>query len=168
MTQVIEIVVIGATGAGKSHVLEVIDRALHSEYGQHVQVASHELSIERFMGSPSSKPSVSDTIFSLREQSSAPTRKVDDLKVSIDTSEVTSALNKIEAIQGEAIAFTLDSLESAIRSTTDLLNDHAVFLAESNLSNVQRDGMRFVGEKLNSHLNRLLAAQLDRFASAST
>lgn len=164
MTQVIEIVVIGPVGSGKSHVLELIDRALHSEYGQHVQVTSHELSQERFMGSPGAKPNVAETVFNLREQGDVATRQVDKLTVSIDASEVTSALSKIEAIQGEAMAFAMDRLESAIASTISLINDHAVFLAESNLSDGQRQGMRFLGEKLNSHLNHLLAAQLKQVA----
>lgn len=70
MTQskLIEIVVIGATGSGKSHVLELIDRALRAEYGHHVQIASHDLSCERGLGSPGTKPRVSETIFSLKEQ----------------------------------------------------------------------------------------------------
>lgn len=68
MTKVIEIVVIGDTGSGKSHVLELIDKALRTEYGHHVQIASHDLSLERGLGSPGEKPRVSDTIFNLREQ----------------------------------------------------------------------------------------------------
>lgn len=164
MTQVIEIVVIGPVGSGKSHVLELIDRALHSEYGQHVQVTSHELSQERFMGSPGSKPNLSNTIFNLREQAPVSSSKSFDMKVSIDASELTAAVDKIEAVQGEAVSFSLDPLESAIASTISLMNDHAVFLAESNLSDGQRAGMRFLSEKLNSHLNHLLAAQLKRVA----
>nr|GFA33334.1 hypothetical protein [Tanacetum cinerariifolium] len=107
----------------------------------HVQVTSHELSQERFMGSPGAKPNVAETVFNLREQGDVATRQVDKLTVSIDASEVTSALSKIEAIQGEAMAFAMDRLESAIASTISLINDHAVFLAESNLSDGQRQGM---------------------------
>lgn len=55
----------------------------------------------------------------------------------------------------------LDRLESAIRETVSLLNEQAVFLAESSLDDVQKAGLRFVGEKLNSHLNHLLSIQLD-------
>lgn len=68
MTNVIEIVVIGSTGSGKSHVLELIDKSLRAEYGHHVQIASHDLSCERGLCSPGEKPRVSDTIFSLRER----------------------------------------------------------------------------------------------------
>jgi len=162
MTQVIEIVVIGPVGSGKSHVLDLLAKALRREYGVHAQITSHELSRERNLGNEPTKPCVADTIFNLREQGDAATRALDKMTVSIDTSEVNSALSKIEAIQGEAMAFTFDRLESAIASTISLMNDHAVFLGESNLSDVQRAGMRFLGEKLNSHLNHLLAAQLKR------
>lgn len=61
-----------------------------------------------------------------------------------------------------------DRLESAIRETVNLLSEHAVFLAESNLSDVQKAGVRFLGEKLNSHLNYLLSAQLDAVRKGST
>jgi hypothetical protein len=54
-----------------------------------------------------------------------------------------------------------DRLESAIRETVSLLNEQAVFLAESGLNGVQKAGLKFVGEKLNSHLNHLLSIQLD-------
>lgn len=74
----------------------------------------------------------------------------------------------VTAIQGEAMSFMLDPLEQAIASTITQLNDHAVFLAESNLSDVQRAGMRFLGEKLNSHLNHLLTAQLTKVTADET
>lgn len=162
MTQVIEIVVVGPVGSGKSHVLEMIDKALREAYGPHVQVVSRDLSEERALNSPGAKPDLTRTIFNLREQGEASSRALDTMTVSVDASEVTSALNKIEAIQGEAMAFTYDRLESAIASTVSLMNDHVTFLAESKLGNVDRAGIRFLGEKLNSHLNHLLSVQLKR------
>jgi hypothetical protein len=72
----------------------------------------------------------------------------------------TNSSEPAHAIEGEAMSFALDPLESAIASTVGLMNDHAVFLSESNLGAVDRAGMKFLGEKLNSHLNHLLAAQL--------
>ena len=162
MTQVIEIVVVGPVGSGKSHVLELIYNALRGSYGPHAQVVSHDLSAERALSSPGAKPDISRTIFNLRERGEVSAKVIDKMTVSVDASEVTSALNKIEAIQGEAMTFTYDRLESAIASTIGLLNDHATFIAESKLGAVGHGGMKFLGEKLNSHLNHLLAAQLKR------
>ncbi|CAB5583179.1 Uncharacterised protein [Pseudomonas putida] len=73
-----------------------------------------------------------------------------------------SHVEPLKAIEGMALGVSLDPLESAIRETVSLLNDQAVFLAESNLTEVQRAGLKFLGEKLNSHLNHLLGAQLKR------
>ena len=64
----INVVVIGATGSGKSHVLQVLNDALKSAYGPHAQVCSHALSAEQAMGSPGSAPVVSETVFVLSEQ----------------------------------------------------------------------------------------------------
>ena len=100
MTKVIEIVVIGGTGSGKSHVLELIDKALRTEYGHHVQIASHDLSLERGLGNPGEKPRVSETIFNLRERCTASVgdKSSGSLKVEVDTSAIDSALEKIEAL----------------------------------------------------------------------
>ncbi|QVL20203.1 hypothetical protein KH389_06330 [Pseudomonas qingdaonensis] len=64
-------------------------------------------------------------------------------------------------------AFTVDPLESAIRETVGLLSDHALFLAENNFSDVQRAQLKFLAEKLNSHLNHLLSLQLSRLSAGS-
>ncbi|WP_296257781.1 MULTISPECIES: hypothetical protein [unclassified Pseudomonas] len=163
MTQVIEIVVIGATGSGKSHVLELIDRALHSEYGQHVQVTSHELSLERFMGSPGSKPNVADTIFNLREKGSRDSSKNGDMKVSIDTSELTSAIDKIEAIQGEPMSFMFDPLEQAIESTARVMRDERDSALQT--SRLLGSGPTLIYQRLSLHLDSLLAEQLKRLTN---
>lgn len=67
----IEIRVIGPTGSGKSHVMETIEHALRDTYGPHTMVASHELSLERNLGSPGAKPSVKNTVFVITEQNEA-------------------------------------------------------------------------------------------------
>ncbi|MGE6387364.1 hypothetical protein ACQKEN_17070 [Pseudomonas sp. NPDC078416] len=161
MTQVIEIVVIGAVGSGKSHVLELIDRALHDEYGQHVQVASHELSRERYMGSPGTKPKVAETIFNLREQAPA-SGKLDELKVSVDASALTSAIDKLGAVQGEAVSFMLDPLEQAVESTVRVMQgerDQCSEISTTESGNVRTTSLY---ARLGKHLDELLAAQLKR------
>lgn len=165
MTQVIEIVVIGPVGSGKSQVLELIDRALRSEYGQHVQVSSHELSQERFMGSPGNKPNVAKTIFNLREQGEASSRALDKMTVSVDASEVTSALNKIEAIQGEAMAFTFDRLESAIESTARLMRDEWEHMAEISRTVSGDVPTTMLYKRLGDHLDTLLRVQIKRVST---
>lgn len=144
MSKVLEIVVIGAVGSGKSHVLEVIDNALRKAYGPHAQVVSRELSLERDLGSPGAKPDL-DTIFHLSERQP----------------EVREASSPVtEAISAQLGCVSVYPLESAIREAVGLLNEHAVFLAESGFNEVQKAGVRFLGEKLNSHLNHLLSLQL--------
>ena len=123
MTKVIEIVVIGGTGTGKSHVLELIDKALRAEYGHHVQIASHDLSCERGLGSPGEKPRVSDTIFNLREQGVDTGKTVGSLKIEIDTSDVDSALGKVEALQGFTTGYAIDPIESAITNAAQAANE---------------------------------------------
>lgn len=151
MTQVIEILVIGGVGAGKSHVLELIDRALHDEYGQHVQVASHELSRERYMGSPGTKPKVSETIFNLREQAPASGSQLKSgpqgtiaFKVDIDSAGIDDAIGKAEKLNSLTSSYLLDPLEQAIDQAARLIPD-----AEGELA-----------IKLVSHLDALLAQQL--------
>lgn len=153
MTQVIEILVIGAVGSGKSHVLELIDRALHDEYGQHVQVAAHELSRERFMGSPGTKPKVAETIFNLREQAPASGKQLKSdspgaiaFKVDIDSSDIDQAIGKAETLQRLTSSYVLDPLEWAIDQASRLAAD-----AEGELA-----------IRLGSHLDALLAEQLLR------
>jgi energy-coupling factor transporter ATP-binding protein EcfA2 len=146
MTKVIEIVVFGATGSGKSHVLDLIDRALRSEYGHHVQIASHDLSCERGLGSPGDKPKVSETIFSLKERGVVSGQLVSSLKVEVDTSDIESLVSKVEALQGFTAGFRLDPLEQAI--------DQAVRLAG------EAEGELAV--KLGCHLEALLGEQWKR------
>lgn len=151
MTQVIEIVVIGAVGSGKSHVLELIDRALHDEYGKHVQVASHELSCERGMGSPGTKPKVAETIFNLREQAPASANQLKSdmpgpiaFKVDIDSTGIDDAIGKAETLHRLTSSYVLDPLEQAIDQAARLVAD-----AEGELA-----------IKLSRHLDALLAKQL--------
>ncbi len=66
-----------------------------------------------------------------------------------------------EHVSPAEVCLSLNPLESAIRDVVGLLNDQAVFLAESKFTESQRAGVRFLGEKLNSHLNQLLKMQLD-------
>lgn len=96
MTQMIEIVVAGPVGSGKSHVLELIEKALCAEYGHHVQIASHDLLCERGLGSPGSKPRVSDTIFSLKEQGEVSFRKLGERRVTAE-SQSTATSNELKA-----------------------------------------------------------------------
>lgn len=59
-------------------------------------------------------------------------------------------------------AWEEDPLQAAIRETVDLINRQAEFLAESKLDSVQRAGLKFLAEKLNTHLNHLLNIQIQR------
>lgn len=144
MSKVIEIVVIGATGTGKSNVLAVIDAALREAYGPHTQVVSRELSLDRGLGSPSDKPSA-DTIFSLREQVSKPAESIGTLVFDIDTSGIDAATAKLkeleeagerywasrldsgslsaEELQGFTTGYAVDPLESAINNTVSAATD---------------------------------------------
>lgn len=149
MTKVIEIVVIGGTGSGKSHVLELIDRALRSEFGHHVQIASHDLSCERGLGSPGEKPRVSETIFSLKERGVVSGQLISNLKVEVDTSGIESALGKVEALRDCTAGFALDPLEQAIDQTVRLVAE-----SEGELS-----------VRLSRHLDTLLSEQLKRLTA---
>ncbi len=68
--KIIEISVCGPTSSGKSHVMNVIEKALIAEYGIHTQVSSYDLALER-SGSGSedgwNKPKPKNTVFILRE-----------------------------------------------------------------------------------------------------
>lgn len=68
----IEILVVGPVGSGKSQLLDLIDRALRSEYGRDVCIESPDLESERRMGSPGAKPDVTGVIFELKEAASLP------------------------------------------------------------------------------------------------
>lgn len=175
MTKVIEIVVIGDTGSGKSHVLELIDKALRAEYGHHVQIASHDLSLERGLGSPGEKPRVSDTIFNLRERGTASGggQSSGSLKVEVDTSAIDSALEKIEALgkdywrsqiasgsveelQGFTTGYAIDPLESAIEMAARLVSEHVTGSAPTCMT---------VLSVMTGHLELLLELQLKRLSS---
>ena len=176
MSKVIEIVVIGGTGSGKSHVLGLIDRALRSEYGHHVQIASHDLSCERGLGSPGAKPSVSDTIFSLKEQG-VPAGKATACEIkaglrnrsasrdaywahAVGSVPLCAQVKALTAIQGEAISFSLDPLERAIESTVRMLRDEHQQMADAG---AKQDSA--LCDRLGTHLDALLAIQLERVSS---
>ena len=151
MSKVIEIVVIGGTGSGKSHVLELIDKTLRDSYGPHVQIVSRELSQERALGSPGSAPS-SDTVFELKERRPVEHSATETLKIEVDTSGISSAL---ESIQG---CVQLDPLESAIASTAMLITDERERLAQAGLSNGRLIDM------LGEQMTRLLDSQYEKVA----
>ena len=182
MTKVIEIVVIGGTGSGKSHVLELIDKALRDGYGPHVQVVSRDLSLERGLGSPGAEPSA-DTIFNLKEQgvASGGGKSSGSLKVEVDTSAIDSALEKIEALgkdywrsqiasgsieelQGFTTGYTVDPLESAIESTTQIMRDEYAQLVDLSKPNGGEVGESSVFARMAQHLDKLLALQLKRLS----
>jgi energy-coupling factor transporter ATP-binding protein EcfA2 len=159
MTQVIEIVVIGGTGSGKSHVLDVIDYALRHEYGPDAQIVSHELSRERRMGRPGAKPCVPGTIFNLKEQGvAAAGQSLGGLKIEIDTSDTDSALGQVEALQGFTTGYATDPLESAISSTLAAIRDERESGSGLSLNDhFNRDATLSI---LGGHLIRLLELQV--------
>lgn len=161
MTQVIEIVVIGAVGSGKSHVMEVLARALRAQYGIHAQITSHELSLEKNLGHEPTKPRIADTIFNLREQAPAG-GKIGDLKVSVDASELTSAIDKLGAVQGEAVSFMLDPLEQAVESTVRVMQGERDQCSETSTTESGNVRTTSLYARLGKHLDELLAAQLKR------
>lgn len=178
MTKVIEIVVIGGTGSGKSHVLDVIDYALRHEYGPHVQIASHDLSCERGLGSPGSKPCVPDTIFNLREQG-APAGKATAVEIkeglrscsasreaywahAVGSAPLYARVEALTAIQGEAISFSLDPLEQAIESTARIMRDELERMAEISLPLGGDIPSSTLYSRLGTHMEQLLAEQLKR------
>ncbi|MCE0912054.1 MULTISPECIES: hypothetical protein [Pseudomonas] len=153
MSKVIEIVVVGGVGSGKSHVLELIDKALRDGYGPHVQIVSRELSQERAMGSPGAEPST-DTIFELKERRPAEHSASETLKIEVDTSGISA---RLDSLQGALLA---DPLESAIASTASLIADE-----RERLSELESPGYQLVGV-LSSHLDRLLDVQISRVVAA--
>lgn len=181
MTKVIEIVVIGGTGSGKSHVLDVIDRALRGEYGHYVQIASHDLAIERNMGSPGVEPVVSETIFSLREQGASTGKATaGEIKAglrncsasrdaywahAVGSAPVCAQVEALTAIQGEAISFSLDPLEQAIESTARVMRDEREQSAEILHTMIGEVPFSAVYRRMSTHLDDLLAAQLRRVSS---
>ena len=158
MTQVIEIIVIGAVGSGKSHVLDVIARALRGTYGVHAQITSHELSLEKNLGHYPTKPRVAETIFNLREQSDANYLEVIARRTlpKIDHLEISTA------VQGEALSFALDPLEQAIELTTRVLRDEREHLAQINAPLCSDVPPSPIYKRMSNHLESLLAVQLKR------
>lgn len=160
MTKVIEILVIGPTGSGKSHVLELIAKALYEEYGRHAQVVSHDLSCERGLGSPGTKPAVSDTIFNLRERGEVSFRKLGERRVSsgsqLDSPDVSPV------VQGEAISFALDPLDQAIESTARVMRDEREQMASLSMTLGGGVPATAVHNRMGEHLDLLLEAQLKR------
>lgn len=162
MTKVIEIVVIGGTGSGKSHVLELIDKALRDGYGPHVQVVSRDLSLERGLGSPGAEPSV-DTIFNLKEQGVfSGCGGSDSVGAEYWGRQLSSGAVSVEAVQGIATGYTADTLESAIDATTRLLSDERERLHE--LSAKGCESGRGLIDRLGGHLDDLLALQLKQLS----
>ncbi|GFM73593.1 hypothetical protein PSCICL_45850 [Pseudomonas cichorii] len=163
MSKVIQVVVIGATGSGKSHALSVIDAALREAYGPHAQIVSRDLSLERSLGGPTTEPSV-DTIFHLKERQPGAEPMVSTIKIDVDTSAIDTATGKLEALQGCALSsvgaalgsFSLDPLESAIQSTASMLRDERESMVD------QQGTPTPLSLRLASHLGDLLAEQLAR------
>lgn len=162
MTKVIEILVIGEVGSGKSHVLELIDKALRAEYGHHVQIASHDLSTERGLGSPGDRPRVSETIFSLREQGAHVTNEA-AARMRRNLREAAAKAPEPAAIQGEAMSFMLDPLEQAIESTVRMMRDE-----HQQMTEVGAKEDTALCDRLGSHLDALLAIQIERVTADET
>jgi energy-coupling factor transporter ATP-binding protein EcfA2 len=156
MSKVIEVVVIGAVGSGKSHVLSLIDNALRDGYGPHTQIVSRELSMERGLGSPSPQPSA-DTIFSLKERGLVSGQIATNLKVELDTTDIDASISRVEALQGCASSFLLDPLEQAIESTVRMLRDEHQQMADAKASQDTA-----LSDRLGAHLDTLLVTQLSR------
>jgi hypothetical protein len=180
MSKVIEIVVIGATGSGKSHVLALIDKALRDGYGPHAQVACREISLEIGLGKPSPRPS-DDTIFNLREQGTASggDQSMAGLKIEVDTSGVDLALEKldalgrdywlrnissgtasVEAAQGFTTGRAIDPLESAIESTARVMRDERDRAVGLLLTTLTGGTLKRFGD----HLDDLLALQIKQLS----
>ena len=145
MTQVIEIVVIGAVGSGKSHVLDVIARALRGTYGVHAQITSHELSVENNLGHELTKSRLADTVFNLREHG-----------------ELSRTVSEIGAIRGEALTLKHYPLELAIQSTARVLRDEHEHLAVKSMNLSLDVPFSPVYKRMSAHLEALLSQQLKR------
>ena len=165
MTKVIDIVVIGPTGSGKSHVLDLLAKALRGGYGIHAQITSHELSHEKNLGHELLKPRIADTIFNLREQGTTTPSKVSEIQVNVDASELASAIGQIGAVQSEAVSFALDPLEQAIESTARVLRDERDHMAQISMPLGRDIPATPTYRRMTYHLDLLLAAQLKRVSA---
>jgi len=161
VSKVIEILVIGEVGSGKSHVLALIDKALRAEYGHHVQIASHDLSCERGLGSPGTKPRVSETIFSLREHSARITNEA-AAGMRSRLRDAAAEAPKVTAIQGEAIGSMLDPLEQAIQCTAQVMRDERDAMADLSKRLDQNTLASSLHDRMGRHMDQLLAIQLKR------
>lgn len=160
MTQVIEIVVIGPVGSGKSHVLEILAHALRGEYGMHAQITSHELSLEKNLVHEPTKPRIAETIFNLREHGDVSFREISACR----TRPKVDTLAAAPAIQGEAMRFMLDPLEHAIESTAQVMRDefeHMSHISRTLSGSVPTTSLY---KRMGDHLDALLAAQLKQVA----
>ena len=166
-TNVIEVAVIGDVGSGKSHVLDTLAKALRCEYGTHAQITSHELSLERGLGHELLKPRIADTIFNLREQGSRSSSKNGEMKISIDTSELVSIIDKAEAIQGQAVSSALDPLEQAIESTARIMRDERDECSVQMHTMVSAVPLSDLYRRMSAHLDVLLAIQIERVSDAA-
>ena len=165
MSKLIEIVVVGPVGSGKSHILALIDKALREGYGPHTKIVSRELSQERGLGGPSTEP-LADTIFDLKERGPISDSIISRLKVEVDTSHIDAALVKAEALSvataglesGQAVegCFVIDPLESAIQSTVSILRD------ERESQAFPSDWPATLYARFDNHLDELLRMQLDK------
>ncbi|WP_240164784.1 hypothetical protein [Pseudomonas lactis] len=181
-TNVIEVVVIGAVGSGKSHVLDILAKALRCEYGMHAQITSHELSLEKNLGHELARPRVADTIFNLTERGLTDAKassgeiksalraagepvaeSLATLKIDVDTSSIDAAVCKVEALQGFATGFVLDPLEQAVESTVRMLRDEHQQVADTN---AKQDTP--LCDRLGTHLDALLAIQINRVTPGET
>jgi energy-coupling factor transporter ATP-binding protein EcfA2 len=163
MTQVIEIVVMGATGSGKSHVLKVLSKALQNEYGMHAQITSHELSLEKNLGHQPTKPRIAETIFNLREEGGCGSLEVGARR----TLPRVDHIEESPAIQGAAMRFMLDPLEQAIESTARVLRDEREHLAQISMMLSGDVPLSPVYKRMSAHLEALLSAQLKSVEPAS-
>lgn len=158
MTKVIDIVVIGASGSGKSHVLEVLSKALQNEYGMHAQITSHELSLEKNLGHQPAKPRIAETIFNLREEGACGFLEVGARRTLPKVDQVEAS----PAIQGEAMRFMLDPLEQAIESTAQVMRDEFEHMSQISTTVSGSVPTTSLYKRMGDHLDALLAAQLAR------
>lgn len=158
MTKVIDIVVIGASGSGKSHVLEMLSKALQNEYGMHAQITSHELSLEKNLGHQPIKPRIAETIFNLREEGGCGFLEVGARRTFPKVDHIEAS----PAIQGDAMRFMLDPLEQAIESAARVMRDELDHMAQISTTLQGSVPTTSVYKRMGDHLDALLAAQLAR------
>ncbi|OCX19750.1 hypothetical protein BBI10_14450 [Pseudomonas graminis] len=82
--------------------------------------------------------------------------------MSVDTSALTSSIDKLGAVQGEAVSFMLDPLEQAIESTARVLRDEHEHLAQLSAPLGGDVSPSPVYKRMSAHLEALLSRQLKR------